>query len=75
MTYYVQLFDTKKRKKAWVRQRGAYDEAAEYLWEDGNYACDCNRALLFNWALGRPGYVNQRCGSRRYEVLKVKEVK
>lgn len=27
--------------------------AAEFMWTDGNYACDCNRVLFFAYAEGR----------------------
>lgn len=27
-------------------------EPSDYPWADGNYACDCNRALFFGYAIG-----------------------
>ncbi len=35
-----------------------------YLWEDGNYSCDCNRAQFF----GDPVTDDMPCGSERYAV-------
>lgn len=29
-----------------------YPESLDYLWSEGNYACDCNRSLFFYKALG-----------------------
>ena len=39
-----------------------------YVWEDGNYACDCNRALLFAWARGEEAPVEHPCGDTAYVV-------
>jgi hypothetical protein len=33
-----------------------YDDKDEwhgdYIWDEGNYSCDCNRHLFFQWAAG-----------------------
>ena len=43
-----------------------YDDS-NFIWEDGNYACDCNRELFFERACGKePDDVN--CGSKKYLV-------
>jgi hypothetical protein len=46
----------------------------EFLWADGNYACDCNRELLFARAGGDPDpdWWSERqapCGEGRYSVF------
>lgn len=50
--------------------------ALEFMWRDGNYACDCNRHLYFERA--RDGFteadeesvwVGASCGDGRYTVL------
>src|SRR5687768_13069390 len=28
------------------------DTPSDFMWTDGNYACDCNRALFFGYATG-----------------------
>jgi len=33
---------------------GYPDDAMQFMYEEGNYSCDCNRHLFFNRALGRP---------------------
>lgn len=47
-------------------------EAYEYLWSEGNYACDCNRGLLFDRAATDHGAdVKARahtCGDGQYIV-------
>ena len=41
-----------------------------FIWEDGNYACDCNRALFFGYAKGEKyGDIKSPCGEWRYSVL------
>lgn len=39
-----------------------------FMWEDGNYACDCNRALLFK------GIQDHPCGSDRFDVLSIEAI-
>lgn len=33
----------------------------EYAWQEGNYSCDCNRAILFGLESG--------CGNTRFALL------
>jgi hypothetical protein len=41
---------------------------AEWLWEEGNYGCDCNRRLFFE-RVTNPGYDGyHECGDEAYEV-------
>lgn len=42
-------------------------EADKYLWAEGNYACDCNRALFFARAAGEPDPVRP-CGEVAFSV-------
>lgn len=46
------------------------DWNGDFIWEDGNYACDCNRSLFFQWAtLGTDAEVEEsRCGDGRFVV-------
>lgn len=40
-----------------------------YMWEEGNWACDCNRGIMFQTALGNTeGEYPTPCGSTRYRV-------
>ena len=41
-----------------------------YIWEEGNYACDCNRALFFARAVGADegGAWAAKCSDSRYTV-------
>lgn len=40
-----------------------------FIWEEGNYSCDCNRRLFFERAKGNDPGLNQPCGETRYSVL------
>jgi len=42
-----------------------------YIWEDGNYSCDCNRALFFARAASEDE-PNETCGHRQYKVNWIK---
>lgn len=39
----------------------------DYVWPDGNYACDCNRALFFARAGGAED-IDIDCGDTRFRV-------
>lgn len=40
-----------------------------YIWTDGNYACDCNRELFFEYADGKEyGDIETECTESRFEV-------
>jgi hypothetical protein len=42
-------------------------EDGDYLWTEGNYACDCNRHLFFERAGGRePESREVACGDEKY---------
>lgn len=41
----------------------------DFLWSDGNYACDCNRALFFfNWG---PEAEDRHCGVDGFSVQSI----
>lgn len=44
--------------------------SSSYLWSDGNYGCDCNRALFFARAAGEedPDDDESPCGDAAYRV-------
>ena len=51
------------------------DEGDTFIWTDGNYSCDCNRFLFFEWAKGnKPEWNDGECGKSGYSVnIKVDE--
>jgi len=42
-------------------------EAAEFIWDMGNWSCDCNRGLFFAQAAGDDDHESE-CGDERYTV-------
>lgn len=46
---------------------GDRDEPA-FIWTDGNFACDCNRADFFAQAIGEPEDENAPCGHEAFQV-------
>lgn len=39
----------------------------DYIWESGNYACDCNREIFFRKA-GQEEKIDHDCGDGKYSV-------
>lgn len=63
---------------AWLEVRRNFDQVVrrdpkpwdffgEFIWSDGNYACDCNRALFFSRAAGEAD-LECGCGSSAFSV-------
>jgi hypothetical protein len=40
----------------------------DYIWADGNYSCDCNRALFFARAVEDDDETDANCGNGAYSV-------
>ena len=47
-----------------------WDEGTVYQWSEGNYGCDCNRALLFERAISSDETAawEQDCGDSMFSV-------
>ena len=69
MTYQVTLKDKVTGKEQTVIMDGDWDVAADYLWTEGNFACDCNRELQFCRVAGTEP-TSLQCGDTRYELVK-----
>lgn len=49
-------------------------EHNEYIWEEGNYACDCNRSIFWHSALDPKGdHESDECGSDKYSCVVVSD--
>lgn len=42
-----------------------------HLWVEGNFSCDCNRAILWHAEIGRPEPDNSPCGYVAYTIVSV----
>lgn len=50
---------------------GYFDEYGsfhDFIWSEGNYSCDCNRALFFYRAKDMPDPEDRDCGEELYSV-------
>lgn len=43
-------------------------EFQDFLWSEGNYACDCNRSLFFARAKGLDDPEDNQCGDEKYSI-------
>ncbi len=77
MSYVVRLRRVSDGKEVDVVQEGAWDDAADWLWNEGNYGCDCNRAIWFDRATGMSEgeiqAVERECGDGDYLIERVTE--
>ena len=60
VTYQVSLVDTKTGERRLVDGGEPWSDMLEYMWTDGNFACDCHRHDVFY------GDENGACGSSRF---------
>lgn len=71
MAYVVIL----RRKSDGLERRAVYSlpwgEYSAFMWQGGNYECDCNRECLFAEAGGEPIPDNPACGSSRYALVRI----
>lgn len=73
MKYSVLLRRVEDGAERWFSPRWAADDAftMNYMWEEGNYACDCNRARFFAKAGGEEApYID--CGNDKYEIVAIR---
>lgn len=43
-------------------------DVADYIWSEGNYACNCNRSLFFKRAGGETDPESDPCGHDGYKI-------
>jgi hypothetical protein len=52
-----------------IHEDGLWDDIADYMWTEGNYSCDCNRALFF-YNCG-PESDDRACGDSEFMLPRV----
>ena len=52
----------------WYEEDWDCGSPSVFLWEEGNYSCDCNRETLFRKAGGESFIGETGCGENRYRV-------
>lgn len=71
MSYTIEITDTTTGERRAYSSDWDWDgETDEYIWAEGNFACDCNRSLFFARAVGTPEAVIDEapCGLTRFTV-------
>ena len=53
-----------------IHEEGSWDDVAQFMWSDGNAACDCYRADVFAKAGGEVD-PNIPCGLWQYRIVRV----
>lgn len=46
-----------------------YDDMQGFMWNDGNYACDCNRELFYERSEDPDYDADTKCGKTRFSVV------
>lgn len=64
--------DGEVRVQHW-KEYGWDKDNSDFIWSDGNYACDCNRHLFFERAVGKEpdwddGVNEPGCGMKAYNI-------
>ncbi|CAN5816701.1 hypothetical protein BH20PSE1_BH20PSE1_01400 [soil metagenome] len=68
--YRVLLRNNQTGEERWFQDPLPWEDHTEFMWTEGNYACDCNRHLSFERAGGRePADEEGKCGTERYTAL------
>lgn len=68
MSYSVRIRDTTTGIERTIEKPGEWDDGSDFMWNEGNYACDCNRRLFFARAAGLPDPEPNPCGEGRYSA-------
>lgn len=69
MPYRVLLRKNETGEERWFDYDQEWGDASDFLWTDGNYACDCNRADFFARAGGETPTDDSPCGDTRFAAI------
>ncbi len=70
MSYIVTIRRTADGKEVDYVDNLPWEESSEYMWNEGNYGCDCNRAIFFARAQGLTD-PDRTCGHTAFEIVKI----
>ncbi len=69
MPYTVIIRNNATGEERPIQEDGDWDGSADFMWSEGNFACDCNRALFFyNWG---PESEDRECGHEAFNIPRV----
>ena len=66
--YKVLLRNNETGEERWVEYNMPWEEHSDFMWTEGNYACDCNRHLFFERSKGQEPE-DAECGEKRYTAV------
>lgn len=52
------------------REAGDWEDFSDFMWTEGNFACDCNRSLLFARAGNEPDPPDRKCSSELFSAIR-----
>tara|TARA_R110001599_G_scaffold101758_5_gene260064 strand:- start:353 stop:586 length:234 start_codon:yes stop_codon:yes gene_type:complete len=64
MSYTVHILNTKTKMVKEFFEHIAWQDHHYFMWEEGNWSCDCNRGLMFDGE-------DYECGDDLFEVVKI----
>ena len=67
--YHVALRNNKTGEVRMCPQKSGWDDIHAYLWAEGSLACDCNRAIEFEYAHSGNRDACRECGDTQYTAL------
>jgi hypothetical protein len=69
--YIVTLCNNETGAVRRYREDSVWNDTGEFMWFEGNFACDCNRHMMFQRARGEEPEWHTPCGHTRYTVLNI----
>lgn len=68
----VTLINNETKETVSCVEYGEWDEMEEFIWTEGNHACDCNRAAFFNRAkVIDHEWDESPCGDDKYSIVSI----
>lgn len=66
--YFVTLRNNETGEERRYREDSIWNDTQSFLWDGGNFSCDCNRQMMFQRAAGEEPDWNSQCGDGKYSV-------
>jgi hypothetical protein len=69
--YNVHLRNNETGEVRVYREDSVWNGTNEFMWSEGNFSCDCNRAMMFQRAIDEEQTWDHDCGDQGYSVLRI----
>lgn len=71
-SYIVEIVNNETRERIQMESVYPDEETFLFMWQEGNYSCDCNRGLFFDRANGKEKEFNEyTCGESKYSAYSI----